>query len=45
VALLIGPNLHNPCQRKRNLSLPKGIPSNAKKVLDKDKRKLKLVEE
>jgi hypothetical protein len=30
---------------KKKMSLPKGIPSNAKKALDKDERKLKLVEE
>jgi hypothetical protein len=30
---------------KKKMSLPKGIQLNAKKVLDKDERKLKLVEE
>jgi hypothetical protein len=39
------PQLAQPLPTKKKMSLPKGIPSNAKKVLDKDKRKLKLVEE
>jgi hypothetical protein len=30
---------------KKKMRLPKGIPSNAEKVMDKDKRKLKFVEE
>jgi len=31
--------------KKKEISLPKGIPSNVEKVLDKGERKLKLDEE
>jgi len=38
------PQLAQPLPTKKKMSLPKGIPSNVKKVLNKDERKLKLVE-
>jgi hypothetical protein len=39
------PQLAQPLPTKKKMSLPKGISSNVKKVLDKDERKLKLVKE
>jgi hypothetical protein len=39
------PQLAQPLVNKKKMNLPKGIPSNVKKVLDKGERKLKLYEE
>jgi hypothetical protein len=38
------PQLAQPLPMKKKMNLPKGIPSNANKVLDKDERKLKMIE-
>jgi hypothetical protein len=39
------PQLAQPLPTKKKMNLPKGISSNAEKVINKDKRKLKLVKE